>query len=200
LELGTKLRSIREEEMLKSLLPTLESLAALNFESKELGSLPTEESQAGMADMSGYAMALIASRGASVDDHGSDTPTPLSLMDKLKQIVEQAEKDLQSTEPPLRARGMVKLGRLARGYLDILSKESLEKENTPLIIELKEDELKDDDSERSEDNAIAFLIQEILRLSMVALSDKESYVYLAVCPLSLIFFAFSVVILTHFAP
>jgi hypothetical protein len=194
LELGTKLRSIREEEMLKSLLPALESLAALNFESNKLGSLPTEESQAGMADMSGYAMALIASRGASVDDHGSDTPTPLSLMDKLKQIVEQAEKDLQSTEPPLRARGMVKLGRLARGYLDILSKESLEKENTPLIIELKED-----DSERSEDNAIAFLIQEILRLSMVALSDKESYVYLAVCSLSLIFFAFSVVILTHFA-
>jgi hypothetical protein len=157
--------------------------------------LPTEESQAGMADMSGYAMALIASRGASVDDHGSDTPTPLSLMDKLKQIVEQAEKDLQSTEPPLRARGMVKLGRLARGYLDILSKESVEKENAPLIVELKED-----DAEHSEDNAITFLIQEILRLSMVALSDKESYVYLAVCSRSLMFFAFSIAILTHFAP
>lgn len=181
LELGSKLRSIHEEDMLRSLLPALQPLAEMNFDSKKMESLPTNEFQAGMADMSGYAMALIASRCAPDDDIRSGPPTPLSIMDKLKQITEAAEKDLLSTEPPLRARGMVKLGRLARGYLGVLSSESVEKENAPLIIELKEG-----GSESIPDDPIRFLIQEILRLSMVAISDKESYVYLAVCSLSLV--------------
>eukprot|EP00980_Cylindrotheca_fusiformis_P006140 scaffold1319_cov126-Cylindrotheca_fusiformis.AAC.29 len=174
LELGSKLRSTSEEEKLRSLLPSLKSLAALNIECGKVGSLSTEESHAGLADMSGYAMVLIASRGVPDEDMVPDPDKSLSPMEKLKRVVGFAEKDLQSTEPPLRARGMVKLGRLARGYLGVLPNESLEKENNTLISELKET-----DSASTRDDAARFLVQEILRLSMVALSDKESYVYLA---------------------
>ena len=89
-------------------------------------------------------------------------------MDKLKRSVLQAEEDLQSTQPPIRARGMVSLGRLARGFTGIIPKEKI-----PLVTEFEE-------SSESEEDPTPFLIQEVLRLSMAALSDSESYVYLAV--------------------
>jgi hypothetical protein len=97
-------------------------------------------------------------------------------MEKLKQILGLAEKDLGSTEPPIRARGMVKLGRVARGYLGIIAEERLTKEESaPLITEMKED-----GPASREGDTIGFLVQEVLRLSISTLLDKESYVYLAV--------------------
>jgi hypothetical protein len=90
-------------------------------------------------------------------------------MDKLRKMIRQSEEDLESTQPPIRARGMVSLGRLARGYLGILPKET-----APLVVELEQAD------SPNEDDPIYFLIQGVLRLAMIALSDSESYVYLAV--------------------
>mmetsp|Transcript_7470 Transcript_7470/g.14732 ORF Transcript_7470/g.14732 Transcript_7470/m.14732 type:complete len:452 (-) Transcript_7470:1929-3284(-) len=91
----------------------------------------------------------------------------------LRRILKDAEADLGSTQPPIRARGMVSLGKLARGFAGSLSSEQ---KAPSLILDLnkagtfaKGDGVKVD----------AFWIFEILRLSMVALGDAESYVYLA---------------------
>lgn len=175
LELGSRLRSTQEEEALKSFLPILSSLAELNDQTTKLNIMPFQESLSGISDMSGYAMALIASRSAAPQSSKSEVSAPLTMKEKLDQIVSEAENDLRSSEPPIRARGMVTLGRLARGYLGILTEENLSRENAvPLIKEIQED------SKIDEYDPIAFLTQEVLRLSMIALSDKESYVYLAV--------------------
>ena len=174
LELGSKLRSAQEEDILKSILPILASLSELNNQEKNSNALPSQDSSAAIADMSGYAMALIASRSAPLQSTETEGIESLATRDKLNEIISDAEKDLQSTEPPIRARGMVSLGRLARGYLGILTEESLAREKSgPLIVELQQE------SKEEEDNAISFLTQEVLRLSMIALADEESYVYLA---------------------
>jgi hypothetical protein len=168
LELGSKLRSTLEEEMLKSFLPILQVLA--EFAIVTSSSTTFQESKAGLADMASYAMALIASRQAPKEKESStDKEIPLSVMDKLRKMIRQSEEDLESTQPPIRARGMVSLGRLARGYLGILPKET-----APLVVELEQAD------SPNEDDPISFLIQEVLRLAMIALSDSESYVYLAV--------------------
>ena len=171
LELGSKLRSLEEEELLKSFLPILQTLAEFtHFHTGSSQLTPqSQDSDAGMADMAGYAMALIASRQAPEKGQTkNDISSPITPMDKLKRSVLQAEEDLQSTQPPIRARGMVSLGRLARGFTGIIPKEKI-----PLVTEFEE-------SSESEEDPTPFLIQEVLRLSMAALSDSESYVYLAV--------------------
>jgi hypothetical protein len=170
LELGSKLRSVQEEEMLKSFLPILQPLAEFTDTTTTTSDLssPLQDANAGMADMAGYAMALIASRQAPEKEKTPKDAVPLSTMDKLRKSIEHAEEDLQSTQPPIRARGMVSLGRLARGYLGIVPKEKV-----PLVIELEQ-------PSSTEEDPVVVLIQEVLRLSMIALSDSESYVYLAV--------------------
>ena len=170
LELGSKQRSRQEEEMLLSFQPILKPLAELNTSptSSETSSA-WSEADAGMADMASYAMALIASRNAAekvVDEQKADE----SPQEKMINMIAQAEQDLQSTQPPLRARGMVNLGRLARGYLGGIQEQEVAK---PLVMEL-------DQSGTTTQDPAQLLMQEILRLSIIALSDSESYVYLAV--------------------
>ena len=170
LELGSKLRSVEEEEMLKSFLPVLQTLADFTdiVANASDSSFSFQNSNAGLADMAGYALALIASRQAPMKEKVPVEAIPFSTIEKLRKIIEEAEEDLGSTQPPLRARGMVSLGRLARGYLGIVPQEKV-----PFVVEL-------DQAGPREEDPIAVLVQEVLRLSMVALSDSESYVYLAV--------------------
>jgi hypothetical protein len=121
--------------------------------------------------MASYAMVLIASRQPPKEEKSSSTDKPLlSVMDNLRKMIRQSEEDLESTQPPIRARGMVSLGRLARGYLGILPKET----SLPPVMELEQA-----DDLTNEDDPISFLIQAVLRLAMIALSDSESYVYCA---------------------
>jgi hypothetical protein len=63
---------------------------------------------------------------------------------------------------------MVSLGRLARGYLGILDP----KQRKPKLVS-------DVMEESNADDLVELTIREVLRLSMVALADDESYVYLA---------------------
>jgi hypothetical protein len=174
LELGSTKRSSQEEEMLVSFHPILKPLVELNVSpSTSETSSAWSEAGAGMADMASYAMALIASRNAAenVFDEQKADDRLVSSQEKMSNMIAQAEQDLQSTQPPLRARGMVSLGRLARGYLGGIQEQ--EEVAKPLVIEL-------DQSGTSKEDPAQSLIREILRLSIIALSDPESYVYLAV--------------------
>jgi hypothetical protein len=171
LELGSTKRSSKEEEMLVSFHPILKPLAELNASPTSETSSAWSEAGAGMADMASYAMALVASRNAAeevFDEQKADDR--LESQDKMTNMIAQAEQDLQSTQPPLRARGMVSLGRLARGYLGGIQEQEVAK---PLVEEL-------DQSGAAKQDPAQFLMHEILRLSTIALKDPESYVYLAV--------------------
>ncbi|KAG7370077.1 nuclear transport of RNA pol II C-terminus 1 domain containing protein [Nitzschia inconspicua] len=168
LEMGSKHRPTAEEEMLQGFLPTLTDLCYPN-NSTDM----SRDEGAAMADMASYAMTLISSRKAifavpranEVDYHSTEG---LSLETKLRNVVKEAENDLKSTQPPLRARGMVSLGRLARGFSGALPKECV-----PSIVKELDADGNVLKSERH------FLIVEILRLCAMALADSESYVFLA---------------------
>ena len=169
LELGSKRRSESEEATLQAFLPVLATLAGrCSLVSRsDMGG----DSNGGISDMAGYALSLIASRKAQIYDsepqRQGGTAAPTSPREKLEAIIREAEQDLASSQPPLRARGMVTLGRLARGYLGIVD---LKQREQHLIVEWNEE---------SKEDLVDLTIKEVLRLSMAALSDDESYVYLA---------------------
>ena len=187
IELGSTLRSTEEEKILQSFLPTLQSLSIITNAG--------DESVAAMADMAAYAMSLIASRKSSVsstvnndfsnqDDQinklkkstNAAVADDLSTWDKYRRILDQAEADLGSLHPPIRAKGMVSLGRLARGFQGILA--STKESSMPSGIQELDESGNAVVGEGDNDDA-TFLIGEILHLSLAALNDEESYVYLA---------------------
>jgi hypothetical protein len=165
LELGSKQRSSDEEEMFHSFLPILQEMSDPTSDVHGLA----ESDRAALADMASYAMTMIASRKITKESEPEQESNSSTVETKLRKILKEAEIDLRSTQIPLRARGMVSLGRLARGFAG-----AIERERAPSIIEeLEENRIPLDHDQK------AFLINEIVRLSTVALSDKESYVYLA---------------------
>ena len=173
MEVGSKTRSKEEEDLLQSFLPTLQSLSVATSDTYYPEGQNDRKDDAAMADMAAYAMALIASRSfVATDDNKPATQILLSPEDRLRNILEEAEKDLGSTQAPIRAKAMVSLGRLARGFTGALTKE----QNVPSLIQ----ELDETGKELSGlDETMANWIERVLELSMVALGDNESYVYLA---------------------
>ena len=170
LELGSKMRSKEEESTLQSLLPTLKPLAEISSTSSSNKAL--QETEAGLADMSSYAMVLIASRQAPSSENSVEKNEHTTKLDRIKSAISLAEEDLKSTQPPIRAKGIVSLGRLARAHAEIVSKAKTS--TTPLVVEIGHDDI------TTEEDVTAFLVREILRLSVIGLADSESYVYLAV--------------------
>ena len=126
-----------------------------------------------MADMASYAMALIAARKSTESTTPVSNARPLSPEERLRNVLDEAEKDLGSSQAPIRAKGMVSLGRLARGFTGGLTKE----QKMPSLIQ----ELDENGNELGGpgDKRITDWIDRVLELSMVALGDNESYVYLA---------------------
>ncbi|KAL3939682.1 MAG: hypothetical protein SGBAC_005627 [Bacillariaceae sp.] len=173
LEFGSTLRSPNEEAMLQSFLPLLASLAQLRENRSNLIPSYIEELNTDMADIAAYALSLIASRAAPHTREARKLDSQ-SRFDELKDIMIQSENDLRSAEPPIRARGIVEIGRLARGYLGIIAKENLPKGSSSLINVVEGNE-----SASSNEITIDFVVNETLRISIAALGDKESYVYLA---------------------
>ena len=125
MEVGSKSRSKEEEEILQSFLPILQSLSVSTAYGSYPGIENDQKDDAAMADMAAYAMSLIASRSSVQNDDSEQRPSKalLSPEDRLQIILEEAEKDLGSSQPPIRAKGMVSLGRLARGFTGALAKE-----------------------------------------------------------------------------
>lgn len=170
LELGTQKRSDKEESLLASMIPTLGTLARFR-ERYSIEGLENSLFQPELAEMAAHAMVLIAARSqkSEVDktDEASAHPRGHSLMES----IHEAEKDLESEQPPIRARGVALLTKISHRYLN-------EKEEqlhaSPLIT------IVDDNTKGKEDsNASSDVLSEILRVSVVALADIESYVYLA---------------------
>ena len=201
LELGSSRRPENEEKMIQSFHPILKSLAEWT-QAPSLTNAPastgTSKSQswltacAGLADMSSYCMALIASRcseptpetiqkGENGDNHSNEIGSSRSLFgngNKWEEALACSRDDLESPHPPIRARGMVSLGKLARGYLAEADTPHL-KQSPKLIEEIDDRASLTRPRVKTGSNQSSGSL-EILRLSTKALLDPESYVFLAV--------------------
>lgn len=173
LELGNEKRSDKEEKILTSMLPSLGTLASVRDRDFRVGT-ETIMIQSGLAEMAAHAMALIAARSQipqapSASSHEAcDRPKQKSLHDSIS----EAERDLESEHPPIRARGVALVTRISHRFRQ-------EKENRlrkrPMIMIVDDD----GNDEESDDTDLGFVLKEIIRISIGALADKESYVYLA---------------------
>jgi hypothetical protein len=204
LELGTQRRSQREEEYLQSMIPILHSLAILEPEmqsNRQSDEHAIASARAEIAEMASHAMALIFSRAISSNNEiePNNETAVQSPRDMMNERIQQAESDLGSNQPPIRARGVVTLRHIARAYIasggDILSDDptSFGDEDTvnlftsknitqnrkgPLIVELSPDD-EGKDSNSMHDTFRREMLENLLRISIKALADSESYVFLA---------------------
>jgi hypothetical protein len=160
LELGAEERSSADESALRSFQPTLGSLAAISTDSDEEEALSAARAE--LSDMASHAMALIAARGAPRGEPSEQKDQERSELEILTAKICQVETDLKSSEPPMRARGVVSLRHVASA----LSEPAPNRPKVSLVVEVQEVTAED-------------LLQRVLRLSLDALGDSESYVYLA---------------------
>jgi hypothetical protein len=135
LELGAQDRSKADEKVLQSFIEPLQTFARVTAESDDISSSTKVE----IGEMSSHAVALLASRQVSEPQMNATAQT---FVDQAARI----EQDLKSSEPPIRARGVVTLRHLAGAV--------------------------DSSTDRME-------FSTLLNLTVSALADKESYVYLA---------------------
>ncbi|KAL7433358.1 hypothetical protein ACHAXM_003507 [Skeletonema potamos] len=170
LELGAEKRSEDGELILQSMMPSLRTLSCGDVQSADLSSLVAE-----LAEMASHAMALIAARNEVVPEESVPKPR-VAAADKsdIELIVDhitEAERELESSQPPLRAKGVVTLRHIARSLADSgvshASKESL-------IIEV--DSVKTSNGSKEQ---LVLLARTLARICLNALADAESYVYLA---------------------
>ena len=168
LELGAKQRSPQDEAVLQSFADVLQSLAEWSTLGNAKDTILTEVSSE-IAEMASHSLALIASRRLprENDDRKLGSETSIDPRDSLRHKVLQAEEDLRSTEPPLRARGMVLLRHLANS----VGEGRRGGEPTRRTVMLVEDEVEEPNNDA--------LLSRMLQLAVGALKDSESYVYLA---------------------
>ena len=163
LELGIERRNIEEETILNTFLSPLSILA-----STEINQDPT------LAEMAGHCCALIASRSIK-SDSDANSKEGLRESKSFAERIAVIESDFKSSSIPIRARGAVRLQHLARAT--VLSHDSTVESSTikPLIQEIDPSQ---DISNRFE-FPINLELEKLLGISINALNDGESYVYLA---------------------
>ena len=150
LELGAERRSEKDEALLQELMGDLSTLATITQALGETKDLPLDE----ISDLSRHCLALIGSRQCL-----ESTPTGVDVLDVCRL-------DLESDQPPIRARGVVKLRHLAHS---LLAAQTSTPGKTGLV-----QIVNDAEATSSEDS-----LDEIVDLLITALHDSESYVYLA---------------------
>jgi hypothetical protein len=161
LELGAQQRSTEEESMLQSFSSVLRSLAEASPRGESGNALSVEQAQ--VSEMASHALALLASRGAPSERDGNQIQPPdAPLSEPTEEMILKAERDLASAEPPVRARGVVSLRHLANAVTEA----NRTKFGSEIFV--LEDESK-----------VERVLMQILWLSVKALQDTESYVYLA---------------------
>jgi hypothetical protein len=159
LELGAQQRQVGDENVLQMMLPSLEKLSTFAAHSA-LEEPETAKCRGEIAEMASHAMVLIVSRAANIDIPSFvENTSPKFLIEFIK----EAEGDLKSEQPPIRARGVITLRHLARGYLEE------NKSKNSLIVEVG----------ASHDIDCLDAVSQILQVCIMALDDRESYVYLA---------------------
>lgn len=179
LELGAKTRKIEDEKLLCSMLPYLKILATVQDASIRPRRLEENNermvlsvSTAAIAEMSTHAMSLICSRSVADDSFTRMTALSESPQIDINCKIIECESQLRSDQVPTRARAVVELRKLVRGFLTDASSGSISQTNKQLIIEVN-------DKDPNLPDAKLHIIHTILRVSVKALDDPESYVYLA---------------------
>lgn len=169
LELGSQKRPDEEEVILRSMLPSLAMIA--RFSERSRVDKDVFSGQPELAEMASHAMALIAARSHMPSTLSNRDVNGRSKRQMLMDTINEAENDLRSEQPPIRARGVVLLGRMAQTYLRKMDDHLRER---PLVEVLDRSDENDDD-----DRILRLAVAEIVRVSVIALADMESYVYLA---------------------
>jgi len=171
LELGEEKRSAKEEKMLSSLVPALQLLSSPTVQSTEADET-SSRLKSEIAEMASHAAALIHSRGVGPAAQSSQIPTDVSVQRR----IQQAEQDLHSEQPPIRARGVVALRQIARGYIENgMEVSDSARKGKPLVVEIGTN----DDNDGGCVAPTSDMLMLLVRLSLFALDDDESYVYLA---------------------
>ena len=168
LELGSEKRAKADEDFFQSLQPSLSTISAGHVEqlSPDISTIITQ-----LAEMSSHASALIAARGVESRDAdpASTADTCKTQLERSIEKLSRAEEDLQSTQPPIRARGIVSIRHIARS----LEPNGQERQTgRPLVVDV------DSPSLSSQDEA-SLLARTLAKLCLESLADDESYVYLA---------------------
>jgi len=180
-ELGSEAgRAPDEETALNSFASNLRPIAELSNVSMASSAQVTETlapSMAELSEMAAHAMALLAARNApSRPTVNALLKEPKTSKEKVENFFEQTDADLRSTQPPIRARGVVSLQRFLRGDLfqELLAEESKISPKSPLIVVLGEEP-----EAPSPQSASSYALTRVLECAISALADSESYVYLA---------------------
>jgi len=172
LELGAEKRSLSDEDFFQSLLLPLEVFASGKVLDGESLKLMPE-----LAEMASHAMALIVARGdiSSINDSRKQIVAnrKTTILDATLMKLSQAECDLQSSQPPLRARGVVTLRHLAHSLVNsnAVTRKALFTEVEPKV--LSSSNIVSSIEER------ALITRTLAKICLNALADPESYVYLA---------------------
>ena len=175
LELGTKKRSSRHENTLQTMLPSLEKLCSKDQSPYQRENTPNSPrlcvQLAELAEMSSHAMALIVARNNyhTIDEQKCNDTTK-SGIEWIAEKLSLAERDLRSTQPPLRAKGVVSLRHLARSL-----ENGNHTENKKSIIT----EVESTVTAAETANQDGLIARSLARICFMSLSDPESYVYLA---------------------
>ena len=185
LELGNDARSTIEESYLESFGPILETYAS--SPSLDHSSLEVKQACAQLAEISAHACALIASRGMSnreKKEKREASPTASQSSDNLTTQLDMAQEDLEDDMPPIRARGITRLTKLARAatkaHDQSLRQEALGSNlsihSRPLITCIDETSEEERFVKVNFDHVVS---EKVFYLAAKALADDESYVYLA---------------------
>ena len=167
LELGLEKRSEEEERCLKSMMPALASLSLVSLHHRVSEDRDHTTSRSEIAEMASHSMALIASRQEKGDDNRSHEVANPGGHQSVLDLLDQAETDLQSEQPPLRARGVVTLRHLARGFMPAPD----DRRTGALVVEVSEPT-----NEKETKDAV---LDRMLRICLASFCDEESYVFLA---------------------
>ncbi|KAL7539878.1 hypothetical protein ACHAXR_009674 [Thalassiosira sp. AJA248-18] len=190
LELGAKKRSDSDESFFKTILPSLHTLSSGSVENGSLDSAQQSAMSPELAEMASHAMALIAARGRNANLDDVQRPAITTQKSRLETIIEaisQAECELQSSQPPLRAKAVVSLRHIARSLVQDedasgnrdagpLKTSPDEGEVKALVTEIKSEVPANNFSAKDE---LALISRTLARICLNSLADSESYVYLA---------------------
>jgi hypothetical protein len=183
LELGAEKRSLSDETFFKSILPSLEVIASGKCEGRSSQILMMPE----LAEMASHAMALIVARGENATTNDFQSPLVFNKKTRIESILtklSQAECDLRSSHPPLRARGVVSLRHLAhslvsndQGCIDMHLSNTAN--NRKALITQIDEPLGVPTKMLSSNDELSLISRTLAKICLDALADPESYVYLA---------------------
>jgi hypothetical protein len=180
LELGSEKRSDHDENILQSMMSSLQILSISTHtqfqrprdDNDEATALSVELAE--LAEMSSHAMALIVARKTDGKDSTSrqEADTSKSGIELIAEQLSFAERDLESSQPPLRAKAVVSLRHIARSLNTAGATSEIIQEVKATVCEFRQP------SSRTMPEA-ELVARSLARICFISLSDAESYVYLA---------------------